>query len=283
LSNFVCEFKLKEERMKIMDKVLVVVFESESNAYEGSLALQELQNEGSINLYAKAVIARDADGKVTVKQQGDMGPVGTAVGLLTGSLIGLLGGPVGLAIGVGIGTSGGFLYDMAHLGVSQDFLDGVGGSLKPGKAAVVAEVWEDWTLPVDTKMESLGGVVFRRTRRDSLDRQVEWDITTLKGEIDELETEHEQASGETKKKLQAKIDTAKSKLQASLDRAQTILEASQREIEAKIQSLQEQAAKVRGEQKPKIDKRIAELKAEHKRRSEQFKHAGEHIKEKMEA
>ncbi len=78
-----------------MDKILVVVFDSEPKAYEGSKALQELQNEGSINLYAKAVIARDASGKVTVKQQGDMGPVGTAVGLLTGSLIGLIGGPVG--------------------------------------------------------------------------------------------------------------------------------------------------------------------------------------------
>jgi uncharacterized membrane protein len=126
-----------------MDKIVVVVFDSESKAYEGSQALQELQNEGSINLYAKAVIARDANGKLTVKQQGDMGPVGTAVGLLTGSLIGLLGGPVGVAIGVGIGTSGGMLYDLAQLGVAEDYLVEVGKSLLPGKAAVVAEVWEE--------------------------------------------------------------------------------------------------------------------------------------------
>ncbi len=90
-----------------MDKMLVVVFDSELKAYDGSRALQELQNEGSINLYSKAVIARDASGKVAVKQQGDMGPVGTAVGLLTGSLLGLIGGPVGLAIGAGAGMSGG--------------------------------------------------------------------------------------------------------------------------------------------------------------------------------
>jgi uncharacterized membrane protein len=220
---------------------------------------------------------------VTVKQQGDMGPVGTAVGLLTGSLIGLLGGPVGLAIGAGIGTSGGFLYDMAHLGVSQDFLDGVGGSLKPGKAAVVAEIWEDWTLPVDTKMESLGGVVFRLTRRDSLDRQIEWDITTLKGEIDELEAEQDHANGEAKTKLQAKIDTAKAKLQAAQERAKARLEASQKEIEAKIDALEEKAVKTYGERKAKMEQRIAELKAEHKRRSEQLKQARQHIKETLEA
>src|SRR5512141_3211823 len=104
-----------------MDKIVVVVFDSESKAYEGSQALQELQNEGSINLYAKAVIAKDANGKVAVKQQGDMGPVGTAVGLLTGSLIGLLGGPVGVAVGATAGTYGGLLYDSMDLGINMDF------------------------------------------------------------------------------------------------------------------------------------------------------------------
>src|SRR5512141_750941 len=135
-----------------MDKIVVVVFDSESKAYEGSQALQELQNEGSINLYAKAVIAKDANGKVAVKQQGDMGPVGTSVGLLTGSLIGLLGGPVGLVIGAGAGMYGGMVYDLAHLGVGEDYLSEVEKSLLPGKAAVVAEVWEEWTIPVDSRM-----------------------------------------------------------------------------------------------------------------------------------
>ncbi len=164
-----------------MDKMLVVGFDSELKAYEGSRALQELQNEGSINLYAKAVIARDASGKVTVKQEGDMGPVGTAVGLLTGSLIGLIGGPVGVAVGATAGTYGGMLYDLANLGVGEDFLDEVAEYLQPGKAAVVAEVWEEWTLPVDTRMEALGGVVFRRSRNEVLDIVIERDVEDPKG------------------------------------------------------------------------------------------------------
>src|SRR5512138_3358669 len=205
----------KSERIKIMDKIVVVVFDNEKKAYEGSLALQELQNEGSINLYAKAVIARDANGKVTVKQEGDEGPVGTAVGLLTGSLIGLLGGPVGLAVGATLGTSGGMLYDLAQLGVGEDYLDEVGKSLLPGKAAVVAEAWEEWMLPVDTKMEALGGVVFRTTRMDVLDEQLEKDNAALNADLDELEAEFAQANAEAKKKLQLKIDATKVKLQAS--------------------------------------------------------------------
>jgi uncharacterized membrane protein len=264
-----------------MDKILVVVFEKESNAYEGSLALQELQNEGSINLYAKAVIARDASGKVTVKQSADMGPVGTAVGLMTGSLLGLLGGPVGLAIGAGVGTYGGLLYDVAQLGVGEDYLDEVGKSLMPGKAAVVAEVWEDWTLPVDNRMESLGGFVFRRTRTDILDDQYAKDVAGLEADIAELETEYDRASQEAKMKLQAKIEGAKAKLQAAQDAMQARLKASQEATEAKIQSLQKQAAAARGERKTRIEKRIAELQADQKRRNDLLKQAGGLIKEAL--
>jgi uncharacterized membrane protein len=265
-----------------MDRILVIVFENESKACEGSQALREMEIEGSIHLYAKAVLIRDADGKVQVKQSSDLGAAGTAGGLVIGGMIGLLGGVTAAAIGAGTGMFGGFLYDMAHLGVSQDYLDGVGKSLKPGKAAVVAEIWEDWTVPVDTKMEALGGVVFRHTRKDILDRQVERDITTLKGEIDELEAEHDRASHEAKTKLQEKIDTARAKLQTTVSAVQVRLESTQEETKAKIDSLEEQAAKARDERKARLEKRIAELKAEQKRRDEQLKQAVQHIKETLE-
>ena len=261
-----------------MDKILVVVFENEGKAYEGSKVLQDLQEEGSINLYAKAVIAKDANGQMVVKQEGDMGPVGTAVGLLTGSLIGLLGGPVGVAIGVSVGTSGGMLYDLAQLGVGQDYLDEVGKSLLPGKAAVVAEVWEEWMLPVDTKMEALGGVVFRSTRMEFVDDQMAKDVAALNADLDELDAEYAQANAEAKKKLQTRIDNTNAKLQSARDAMKARLESSQQETEAKIQSLGAQAAKARGERKAKLDKRIAELKADQKRRSDQLKQAGEHLK-----
>ena len=249
-----------------MDKMLVVGFDSELKAYEGSRALQELQDEGSIDLYSKAVIARDAGGKVTVKEQGDMGPVGTAVGLLTGSLIGLLGGPVGVAVGATAGMYGGLLYDSVQLGIDKDFIDEVADYLQPGKAAVVAEVWEEWVLPVDMRMEALGGVVFRRSRNEVLDIVIERDVEIFNADLDELEAEYNQATGEAKANLQKKIDAAKAKLQATQDAIRTRIEASQKETEAKIKSLQEQAAKESGERKAKREARIAELKADQKRR-----------------
>jgi uncharacterized membrane protein len=276
------KFKRKERKYE-MDKVLVVIFDNESKAYEGSKTLQDLQNEGSINLYAKAVIARDSNGMVTVKQQGDMGPVGTAVGLLTGSLIGLLGGPAGMIVGGAVGMYGGLIYDVAELGVGQDFLDEVGKSLLPGKTAVVAEVWEEWTQPVNTRMEALGGIVYRRTRGEALDEIIEKDIEATQADLAELEAEYERETGEVKAEVQARIDATKAQLQAKQEGIQARLEASQKETEAKIKSLQEQAAKARGERKAKLEKRTAELKAEQQHRNELLKQAAELIKEALAA
>jgi uncharacterized membrane protein len=80
-----------------MDRMLVVVFDNEAKAYEGKKALQQLDNEGSVSVYAYAVLTKNADGTASIKQGDDAGPLGTLVGTSLGSLIGLLGGPTGLA------------------------------------------------------------------------------------------------------------------------------------------------------------------------------------------
>ena len=90
-----------------MDRMLVVVFDNETKAYEGKKALLQLDDEGSISVYAYAVLSKNADGTATVNQGDDSGPIGTLVGTSFGSLIGLLGGPVGLAVGASAGLAAG--------------------------------------------------------------------------------------------------------------------------------------------------------------------------------
>jgi uncharacterized membrane protein len=218
------------------------------------------QDEGTLPSQA---VTPDASGKVSVKQADDEGPVGTGVGLLTGSLIGLIVGPVGLAIGAYAGT-----VRWCTTWRTPRRTHEVGQFLQPGKAAVVAEVWEDWVLPVDTRMEALGGVVFRRMRGEIVDAQIERDAAAFRAELAALEAEDAKASAEAKAKLRAKIDAAKAKLQAMQGAIQARSEASKQETEAKIKSLREQAAKARGERKAKVEGRIAELQAEQKRRSD---------------
>ena len=95
-----------------MDRMLVVVFDTEGKAYDGRNALLQLDDEGSIAVFAYAVVAKNADGTATVKQGDDSGPLGTLAGTSLGSLIGLLGGPVGLAIGATAGLLAGSTADL---------------------------------------------------------------------------------------------------------------------------------------------------------------------------
>jgi uncharacterized membrane protein len=264
---------------KSMDKMVVVVFDNESAAYEGVKALRELHGETSLALYAAAVIAKDAKGAVTVKQAADEGPLGTALGLTTGSLVGLLGGPVGLAVGAMAGSMVGSLYDLAQLGVGEDFLAEVSESLSPGKVAILAEVDEEWVTPLDARMESLGGLVFRRARGEFIDAQIEREIEADRAEIAKLKAERDQTVGQAKAKLQAKLDAAQNRLEARRDLIKGKIEDIKREGEAKIKSLQEQAVKAKSEMKANLEKRVAETRASHQTRVEKLSKAWQLVKE----
>jgi uncharacterized membrane protein len=104
-----------------MNKILVAVFNTEPAAYQGLSALKDLHTDGDITLYSTAVIVKDASGTATVKQAADEGPVGTTLGMLTGSLLGLLAGPVGVAVGASTGGLAGLVFDLARTGISADF------------------------------------------------------------------------------------------------------------------------------------------------------------------
>ena len=225
-----------------MDRMLVVVFNNEASAYEGKKALLQLDDEGSISVYAYAVVAKQADGTTTVKQGDDMGPLGTLLGTSFGSLIGLLGGPVGLAVGAASGFVVGAAADLDNARIGDDFIEDVNKVLIPTKVAVVAEVEEDWTTPVDTRMEAAGGTVFRRALskvRDTVDNE---EIGAMKGDLAQMKAEMAKAHADRKAKLQEKINQLDSKIQAQLQKAKERREAAERQAQAKIQVLKAKAA-----------------------------------------
>lgn len=69
-----------------MSKYIVTIFSSEAKAYEGKRALFGLHEEGSITLYDVAVVSRDANGTVMLKDTAGEGPIGLAVGGLAGGV-----------------------------------------------------------------------------------------------------------------------------------------------------------------------------------------------------
>jgi uncharacterized membrane protein len=225
-----------------MDRMLVVVFDSESKAYEGKKALLQLDSEGSISVYAYAVVAKNADGSASVKQGDDSGPLGTLFGTSLGSLIGLLFGPVGLAVGASAGLLGGATADLANARVGEDFIDDVTKVLLPNRVTVVAEIEEDWTTPVDTRMEAIGGTVFRRALSDVKHQIHEENVTAMKADLAQFQAENAKADADLKAKLQEKINQLDSKIQAQLQKAKDKRQAAERQAQAKVQILKAKAA-----------------------------------------
>jgi len=244
-----------------MNKMLVAVFDNEKAADAGLQALRKLHGEGDITLYAAGVIARSDDGVISVKKSIDPGPVGTATGLAVGSLIGLLGGPVGVAVGAMTGTMLGAVRDFWTAGVGLDFVEEAEKHLQRGKVALVAEIEEEWVIPVDAALEAAGGDVFRRTRSELAEAQFDRDIAVFKAEIKELESEASHASGSAKTKLKAKLTEEKSNLDTAVHRARQRVDTLELEADAKVKSLQAQLNQAKGEVKARLEARVKRVKS----------------------
>ena len=225
-----------------MDRMLVVVFDNETNAYAGKRALLQLDDEGSIGLYAYAVLAKNADATASVKQGDDSGPIGSLVGTSLGSLIGLLGGPAGLAIGAAAGLAAGGAADLNNARIGEDFIDDVTKMLLPNRVAVVAEIEEDWTTPVDARMEAIGGTVFRRALSEVRDTVDDEAVAGMKADLAQMKAEHAKSQADRKAKLQEKINQLDSKIQTQLQKAKDRRAAAKRQAQAKVQVLQAKAA-----------------------------------------
>jgi uncharacterized membrane protein len=159
-----------------MDNYIAVVFETDEEAFAGLHALWNLDEGGDVTVHGAAVIHRDTDGHVDVATKRTDPGLRTVLGVGMGALLGALAGPIGAAAGgsiaagtaAGIGAAAGgavgLTADAVKSGEHEEAAFESGFVMKPGQSAVIAEVSEDWTTPVDTAMQRLGGTVFRRDK-----------------------------------------------------------------------------------------------------------------------
>lgn len=145
-----------------MNRILVVVFNNKSNAFEASNVLLRLAQEGSISVFAHAIVAKDANGTTTVIKDNDETGSGMRTGAALGSLIGSFGGPSGMVVGAVVGLLGGSVVDAHEEMLGEEFIE----ELMPNRTALIAEIDEGPTTPVDSRIEPLGAIVFRRDLSD---------------------------------------------------------------------------------------------------------------------
>jgi uncharacterized membrane protein len=267
----------------IMSKFVVVILPNETSAYEGVRAFKSLHAENSLTVYSMAVVAKDNDGKILVRETDEIGAPNFALGALLGGLIGVFGGPVGIIAGVAGGALIGSMGDLFNLGLSAGFVEKVSTELAPGKTAVIAEIEEAWQTPLDTRMEELGGVVLRNWRSDFEDEQIALEITAARDSYEHLKEEYAHAADDTKTKLKAKVSEAKTQFENMETRAKTRVKALDQDFKEKVAVLEKQMGDAEASAKEKIIKQTSALKADYKTRSTKLKQAWDLTKDALAA
>ncbi len=104
-----------------------------------------------------AVVARDLDGKISVKDITEEGHGTIGAGALIGGLAGLAAGPLGAAIGAGAGALFGWSAELVNEEAVTEFADKHLGGLAPGRRAIIAEVAKDLASTFENLMAANAG------------------------------------------------------------------------------------------------------------------------------
>jgi uncharacterized membrane protein len=157
------------------DRAVVAVFDTQNQAYDAAADLQQLNDTSVIDIKRGTIVTKDAKGNLSVPDSRNVGvPWGLLGGTLIGGLLGLMLGPAGAAAGAAAGatatgaavgaTTGavtGATADLMGLGLDEVFVDEVSAEMDPGKSALIVEVNEGSTEPIDQAVARHHGQVHR--------------------------------------------------------------------------------------------------------------------------
>ena len=118
-----------------MSDLIVITFDNVDEAAKVRESLRSIEREGLLRLDDSAIVVRDEEGKVHVKDELDRGvKVGAVGGGLLGLFIGFIFFPLGAIV---LGVLGGALIGSStDIGISKKFIKEVTASLEPGTSAL---------------------------------------------------------------------------------------------------------------------------------------------------
>ena len=157
-----------------MSDLIVIGFKDEFKADEVLIDLRKLELEYLIDLEDAAIVVRNKEGKVKVKQTQELVASGALNGGFWGLLIGLMFfQPLLGILGVAVGALSGALTDV---GIDDDFIQELGNTIELGTSAI-----------------------FILVRKSTLDRVLE-DLSKFEGKVLQTSLSHEDEA-----KLQAAL------------------------------------------------------------------------------
>ncbi len=162
-----------------MSDLIAIAYDDEYKAEEVRLTLIKLQKEHLIELEDAAVIVKNAEGKVKLKQAVDLTTAGAVSGGFWGLLIGtlFLSPVLGAAVGAAAGAASGALSD---IGVDDNFMKSLGETLKPRSSALFVLVRKVTPDKVLDEVAPYGGTVLRTSLSKDEEAQLQ-EVLTSRG------------------------------------------------------------------------------------------------------
>lgn len=153
-------------------QVIVAAFKDIDGASNALKTLQDARREKFIIIEDAAVITKDANGKVKIKDTADMGAgKGATIGAIAGGVIGLLAGPVGW-VALGGGVIGGLAAKLHDSGFPDDQLKQLSTGLTPNSSALVAVIDHAWVAEVERELASQQADLVTQTLSNDIHQQL---------------------------------------------------------------------------------------------------------------
>ncbi len=139
-------------------------------AQELLLAFARLAKHDWVDIEDAAVVAKDSDGKIRLRQTRDVMPgQGAASGGWVGALIGIIGGPLGVLAGGALGAAAGGLFaKLRDVGIDDDHMKEMGERLDRDSAALFILLNDYDVTAVAMELRRFEGEIFSSTAGDAI-------------------------------------------------------------------------------------------------------------------
>lgn len=153
--------------------LIAISFDEPLLAQELLLAFARLAKRSAIDIEDAAIVAKDSDGKISLRQTRDVMPgQGAASGGWVGALIGIVGGPLGVLAGGALGAAAGGLFaKLRDVGIDDDHMREMGERLNRDSAALFVLLNDYDVTAIAMELRRFDGELFGSTAGDAISQR----------------------------------------------------------------------------------------------------------------
>ena len=150
--------------------LIAVKFDEPLMAQELLLAFARLAKRNDIDIEDAAMVFKDEDGRIRLRQTRDVMPgQGAASGGWVGALVGIIGGPLGVLAGGALGAAAGGLFaKLRDVGIDDEHMKEMGEQLDRDSAALFVLLNEYDVTAVAMEFRRFDGELFYSTADEAI-------------------------------------------------------------------------------------------------------------------